>query len=176
MDLYDNPVILEKDCEDYPKSVRTTCGNYAIKYIPESGKFRNDKYPYVFINDMLPMRICVSGPRHLEHLAERIPEIGWILRNSNYSSGLFHWALWHPGLKIPFVFDVVKYCDKIERKAKAMGIPNTSTNEFKPLVNFGLGRSDSIGYLNGKKAWLPKANAYNKIIAEYMQRFEKDGE
>jgi len=179
VDLYEVPVRINPNCDDYPKSVRTTCGLYGIKYLPKGNGRRNPKCPYVFINDMLPMRICVSGPRHLEHLAREIPEIRWILRNSNYSPGLFHWALWHPGLKIPFCFDAVKYCDMLEKKAKDMGIPNTDTTDFKPLVTYEMGKKRSEEFFGKKRPWIAKgtnyATAFKNADKLYGNDF-KDGE
>lgn len=174
IDLNDEPVttnLLEGEC--YPKSVRSTCGQYAIKYLPKSDRARREKFPFVFINDMLPMRICVSGPAHLRALAGEIPEIGWILRNSNYESGLFHYAWIHPGLKIPFSINAAKYADKVCEKAKEMGI-DTTGNAFRPFVNFIAAKPVLEKMYGKKKEWKTSPLAYSKILAKAKDTFKDE--
>jgi hypothetical protein len=55
------------------------------------------------------------------------------MRNTNYSDDLFHVAKIHPGLMIPFTFNVVKYNDMILSKMNRYGI---NPLEHKPLVTF----------------------------------------
>lgn len=174
VDLNDEPITVDlSKCDSYPKSVRSTCGQYAIKYLPKASRSRNDKFPFVFINDMTPNRICVSGPAHLRAVGSRIPEVGWILRNSNYESGLFHYAWVHPGLKIPFSINAAKYADKVCEKARAMGI-DTSGNNYKPFVNFLTTQREMDAKYGNKKEWKTSPLAYTRILAEEMENHKDE--
>ena len=117
VDLNEVPVSIEALKSGDP-NVRLTTGIYSIDYVPKGALKSKPKYPYHIAQDLLNMRLVCSGPKHLRAIANRIPEVAWILRNSNFSNSLFGYAKMHPGMNIPFCLDFVAYGDMIQQKAK----------------------------------------------------------
>ncbi len=72
----------------------------------------------------------VSGPAHWHCLARRVPEFGWIDRNSTLTNRLFAIAKKHPGMNFYFTVDWVRYADMIEAKAAKAGLDI----DHKPFV------------------------------------------
>lgn len=171
INLNDNLVEIKPDSDDFPRDCRTTCGVYGLKYLPATDGRRNPRFPYVFINDLLPMRICVSGMKHLACLSREIPEIAWILRNSNFNPRLFYWCARHPGLKIPFSVNFAEYCNKLEAKAKAQGINTEKNTDFIPLVNYARSKVKMSELFGNKKEWVVRPTAYSKQLREGMDKF-----
>lgn len=158
--IYDNPVSL-KDFQALKPEIRATRGCYTIRYLPMADKKRNPKFPYLIGQDLVRIRVTVSGPSHWHTLCSRIPELGWLRRNSTFSDALFGIAKKHPGLLIRFGIDFAKYCDKIEKKAEELGIDI----DHKPLVMYQWGSKDAPqidGKLNPIKT---KADYLNEIEA-----------
>lgn len=131
VDLRDEPVSLDRFISFDP-NVKCTLGTYTIQYVPMHDAKRNPKFPFLIGQDLVRMRILCSGPAHWERLAERIPEIGWLNRNTNISRSLFGICKKHPGLCFRFSVDYPKYCDKIEARAAELGIDI----DHKPLVTY----------------------------------------
>lgn len=127
--LTDKPISL-KDFKSFDPDIRTTKGLYTIQYMPLGNSWRNPKFPYLIGQDLVRIRVTVSGPKHWGCLCQRIPELAWIKRNSTLTDELFAIAKKHPGLTIRFGIDFVKYCGKIEAKAEELGIDI----DHKPLV------------------------------------------
>lgn len=133
----DQPITL-KDFAQLKPNIRATHGFYTIQYIPAGSVKRNPKFPYLIGQDLVRIRVTVSGPAHWAKLCERIPELAWLKRNSTISSKLFSIAKKHPGLVLRFGIDFVKYCDKIESRASELGIDI----DHKPLVLYQWGAND----------------------------------
>lgn len=137
VDIYDSPITL-KDFRELKPNIRATRGAYTIQYIPAGSVKRNPKFPYLIGQDLVRIRVTVSGPKHWRALCSRIPELGWVNRNSTISDGLFGIAKKHPGLVLRFGIDFVKYCDKITSRASELGIDIDN----KPLVLYQWGAND----------------------------------
>ena len=135
--LDDQPITL-KDFAQLKPNIRATHGFYTIQYIPSGSIKRNPKFPYLIGQDLVRIRVTVSGPAHWAKLCERIPELAWLKRNSTISNKLFSIAKKHPGLVLRFGIDFVKYCDKIESRASELGIDI----DHKPLVLYQWGAND----------------------------------
>lgn len=137
VDIYDTPITLT-DFRELKPNIRATRGAYTIQYIPAGSVKRNPKFPYLIGQDLVRIRVTVSGPKHWRALCSRIPELDWINRNSTISDGLFGIAKKHPGLVLRFGIDFVKYCDKITNRASELGIDIDN----KPLVLYQWGAND----------------------------------
>lgn len=168
--------ITENDYYNAPKirpDIRTTSGIYYIKYVPRCDRWRVLAFPYVFVNDITNKRIVVSGPEHLKELAKQIPEIRFILDNSSYDDGLFKVADMHPGIKIPFCLDTVRYCDKILKNAKENGIDIQN----RPLVScIRNNDNEQLEYHELFKAgnsMLPGRHDYDTIVENMKNKFDK---
>lgn len=116
----------------FDSDIKFTKGLYSIQYLPASHKKRNPKFPYVIGQDLVRLRVTVSGPRHWGCLCQRIPELGWLDRNSTFKDEYFAIAKKHPGLVIKFGIDYSKYCAKIEERAEKEGIDI----DHKPLFTY----------------------------------------
>ena len=125
--------------KELKSNIRFTKGQYTIQYIPAGSYKRNPKFPYLIGQDLVRIRVTVSGPRHWGAMCDRIPELGWIKRNSTLTDEMFAIAKKHPGLVLRFGIDFVKYCTKIENRANELGIDI----DHKPLVVYQWG-ADSI--------------------------------
>lgn len=124
VDLNEEP-ICEKDLLTKTKFIVATKGNYAIAYNTIQKQIKNKSKPFFIYTDLLGFhKLCVSGPIHLRILSRKIPELAWLLRNTNFDFGLFALAKMHPGSQFDFTVNWVEYSDKINAKAKAMGINN----------------------------------------------------
>ena len=133
----DEPITL-RDFNLLKPNIRATHGFYTLQYIPAGSVKRNAKFPYLIGQDLVRLRVTVSGPKHWGALCSRIPELGWLKRNSTISDALFSVAKKHPGLVLRFGIDFVKYCDKITNRANELGIDIDN----KPLVMYQWGRDD----------------------------------
>ena len=117
-----------------------TRGQYTIQYIPAGSYKRNPKFPYLIGQDLVRIRVTVSGPAHWKRLSERIPELGWLDRNTQICTELFGIAKKHPGLVLRFGIDFVKYCNTIENRARELGIDI----DHKPLVMYQWGQNPPV--------------------------------
>ena len=133
----DQPITL-KDFAQLKPNIRATHGFYTLQYIPAGSVKRNPKFPYLIGQDLVRIRVTVSGPKHWGALCSRIPELGWLKRNSTISDALFSIAKKHPGLVLRFGIDFIKYCDKITNRANELGIDIDN----KPLVLYQWGAND----------------------------------
>ena len=151
--IYDQPISLA-DFKRLKPEIRATKGYYTIQYIPAGSMHRNPKFPYLIGQDLVRIRVTVSGPKHWSAMCDRIPELAWIKRNSTMTNELFRIAKMHPGLILRFGIDFPKYCTKITNRAKELGIDIDN----KPLVNYQWGR-DSVPHeeeiltMNSKKTY-----------------------
>ena len=135
VELHDKPVSIQ-DFYNFNPDIRATKGLYTIQYIPSSDVRRNPKFPYLIGQDLVRLRVTVSGPKHWNMICQRIPELDWIKRNSTFSNDFFAIAKKHPGLTLRFSIDFPKYCAKIEKQAEEQGIDI----DHKPLVVYQWGK------------------------------------
>jgi hypothetical protein len=129
--IEDKPISKQRFLQFDP-DIKFTKGLYTIQYIPKADFHRNPKFPYLIGQDLVRLRVTVSGPKHWGALCERIPELGWVNRNSTLNLEMFAIAKKHPGLVIRFGIDFVKYCRKIEAIAEKDGIDI----DHKPLFTY----------------------------------------
>ena len=129
--IEDKPVSRERLLR-FDSDIKITKGAYTIQYVPLSNKKRNPKFPYLIGQDLVRIRVTVSGPRHWGCLCKRIPELGWLRRNSTLRDEMFAIAKKHPGLILKFGIDYCKYCAIIEERAEKEGIDI----DHKPLFTY----------------------------------------
>ena len=172
VNIYDKPVSF-KDFASFDPDVRATSGFFTIRYIPKNHRDRVKNKPYVIGQDLIRLRVTVSGPKHWSALCNRIPELGWIRRNSTFKDELFPIAKMHPGLVIRFCLDVPKYCEKITSRANELGIDI----DHKPLVAFGCSGKDYTNVYSKKELSEPRTKEdYIEELAEAEQSVLNDEE
>ena len=138
--INDFPITLSDFRSLIRTDLRMTRGEYTIQYIPAGSYKRNPKFPYLIGQDLVRIRVTVSGPAHWKRLSERIPELGWIDRNTQISTELFGIAKKHPGLVLRFGLEFAKYCETIENRASELGIDI----DHKPLVMYQWGQNPPV--------------------------------
>lgn len=131
----DDTPISRDDFRRLDPRIRGTHGRYSLQYIPAGSPRRNPRFPYLIGQDLVRIRVTVSGPRHWGALCKRIPELDWVRRNSTMTDAMFAIAKKHPGLVLRFGIDFPKYCGKIESAAERLGIDI----DHKPLVTYQWG-------------------------------------
>lgn len=120
--LDDEPVSLHA-FTNFDPAVCATAGWYNIIYVPKSSKRYVKGKPYIIGQDLVRLRVTVSGYSHWCCLAKRIPELGWIKRwCPQLQAKLFGLAKRHPGMNFYFSPDWITYADMIMDKAKKQGI------------------------------------------------------
>lgn len=129
--IEDKPVTKQRFL-NLESDIKITKGLYSIQYIPLRSYKRNPKFPYLIGQDLVRLRVTVSGPRHWGCLCQRIPELGWIKRNSTLTDSMFAIAKKHPGTILKFGINFEKYCEKIESRAEKEGIDI----DHKPLFTY----------------------------------------
>lgn len=113
--------LYKEDVYDCNPNLRLTNGVYYIRYQSKGSKFRNPKRPFLILNDLVQFRVAVSGPKHFYAMSTQVPEMDWLIRNTNYTTALFIVAKQHPGLNVPFCMDVMKILNRANRQAKESG-------------------------------------------------------
>ena len=166
--IEDKPVSKERFLR-FDSDIKFTKGAYSIQYLPKHHATRIDKFPYIIGQDLVRLRVTVSGPRHWGCLCQRIPELGWIQRNSTFRDEFFAIAKKHPGLVIKFGVDFIKYCHKIEERAEKEGIDI----DHKPLFTYlwsekvrdELKQVDVSGWQKTKEDYLTELQEVEKLPA-----------
>lgn len=156
----DEPITLQ-DFKRLKPNIRATHGFYTLQYIPSGSVKRNPKFPYLIGQDLVRIRITVSGPAHWNMMCKRIPELAWLKRNSTMSAELFAIAKKHPGLVLRFGIDFVKYCNKIESRAEELGVDI----DHKPLVLYQWGAND-VPQVDGVLEPVRDKKYYADVLAE----------
>lgn len=142
--------------------VRSTRGEYFIKYEPDGAGQRNNAFPFVVGNDLIGFRFKVANSDHFKALADVFPEVAWLLRNTNYNPKLFSIAKKHPGMTVPFSVNFVEYVEKIDTSINRNEIdPNT----YKPLVTYRAPKR-LVNYNAIPFFYAPDRIAYAKKIIE----------
>ena len=162
VNIYDKPVSF-KDFVSHDPDVRATSGFFTIRYVPKNHRDRVKDKPYIIGQDLVRLRVTVSGPKHWGALCNRIPELAWIRRNTTFKENMFPIAKMHPGLVLRFTLDVPKYCEKITNRANELGIDI----DHKPLVAFGCSGEDYTDIYSKKELCEIRTKAdYLKELAE----------
>ncbi len=102
--------------------LRMTKGLYMIKYVPQHSRDFRKGRPYKIGQDLIRWDVRVSGPKEWKELCARIPEFGWIDRNSTLRTGLFKIAKQHPGMAFWFTVDWIRYRNKLVKQAKSASV------------------------------------------------------
>ena len=169
VELYDQPISL-KDFHNMKSTIRATSGKYTLQYIPNGSMKRNPKFPYLIGQDLVRIRVTVSGPKHWGALCGRIPELAWLNRNSTISRELFGIAKMHPGLVLRFGIKFVEYCDKITNRAKELGVDIDN----KPLVMYQWG-ADSVPQVeDGDLEPIKTKEDYITVLEEVNSHINKE--
>ena len=172
IDLQDKPVSAQNFKNKDP-NIRGTRGLYSIKYIPTTDKKYKEGLHYQIGQDLIRWRVLCSGYPMWKALAKRIPELGWIDRNSTLASGLFGIAKCHPGMTVWFTIDWITYADKIMAEAEKNGIDINR----KPLVAYKCSQSEYVNEFSGKElADIKEYNDYAAIYNKVRKEITKDGE
>lgn len=167
--LSENPVSI-KTFVNFDPDVRTTGGWYSIKYIPFNSKWRVPSRPYVIGQDLVRLRVTVSGPKHWHCLCKQIPELGWLDRNGTLSDYMFGIAKAHPGMGFYFTVDWEKYDKMIRRKAKERNIDIDN----HPFVTY-MTTEDELAELNSTYLLAPERGReeYEDIVRESNDNYGK---
>lgn len=132
----DNSPVRREDILDKGKQTRLTNGYYFIKYAPRNSYKGRQNPPYVFVCDMLRFTLRFRDSKHFEKAASVFPEVEWVIRNTNYTPGIFKWAVLHPGMLFPFSVNWDTYCREISNKAGVFDNNPNYMDQYKPLVTF----------------------------------------
>lgn len=162
VNLQDKPVSA-KNFESKDPNVRGTRGLYSIKYIPTTDFKYKEGLHYQIGQDLIRWKVLCSGYKMWKALASKIPELGWIDRNSTLSSKLFGIAKCHPGMTVWFTIDWIRYADKIIIEAEQQGIDIDN----KPLVAYKCSIEEYEDEYKGKE--LVDIKEYNDYAAIYNQ-------
>lgn len=117
--LDDKPVTWE-DIQSLNPVLRSTKGVYMIKYTPRRSKDRKKGRPWKIGQDLIRWDIRVSGLKHWNYLCDKIPELGWLRRNSTLTDRMFDLAVMHPGMSFWFSVDWVRYEEKLQAQSESV--------------------------------------------------------
>jgi len=167
VDIRDIPVSFETFISFDP-NVFMTNGCYSIRYVPKTDYRSVPGKPFVIGQDMVRLRVTVSGPDHWHKLSERIPELGWIERNTYITRRLFGIAKKHPGISFFFTVKWEEYADRISWNARQ----NRLDIDNKPFVSYKCSQKN-FANIYSKKQLAPKRTEldYAKEIWEVDQEF-----
>lgn len=97
------------EMKDFDPQVRVTRGLFSIKKLtPGDGKY-NPLRPYQIGQDIVRMKVAISGPKHWHALAEVVPELKWIEKYSTLTDDWFELLDLFPGTSFYFSVDWVQY-------------------------------------------------------------------
>lgn len=139
--LDDKPLTWEQIQNLDPK-IRSTKGLYMIKYTPIHSKDYRKGRAFKIGQDLIRWDIRVSGPKEWNALCDKIPEFGWLRRNSTLSDGMFRLAKLHPGMSFWFSVDWLRYEAKLNEQAGTVlenpfGARKASVEEYKKIKGNG---------------------------------------
>lgn len=157
LNLQDKPVDLAQ-LQALNPNLRTTKGLYMIKYTPLKSKDAKKGRPWKIGQDLIRWDIRVAGKSHFRILCDKVPELGWLRRNSTFSDKLFDISRDHPGMTFWFSVDWVRYVEKLQAQSSSV--------LRSPFVS----RKSSVeDYLENAKSLNDKAlllRCYNDILKE----------
>jgi len=162
--LYDKR-ITKKMIRSMDKNLRVTKGMFMIKYVPTTDKYYRKGRPFKFGQDLIRMRIYVSGPKEWHALCDKIPELDWIRRNSTFSDTMFTIAKEHPGMSFWFSLDWVRYYNMLKEQPLV-------TEEDKNIHAFGAYKCSAEEYRKHYKDKTATLRVLNDVLKE-VQEVEK---
>lgn len=170
--MKDEPVSIDS-FQDKDPDVRGTRGLYSIKYVPTTDTRYKEGLPFQIGQDLIRWRVFCSGYTMWKALAKRIPELGWLDRNSTLVPEMFIIASCHPGMTFWFTIDWVKYSQAIIQKAKEQGIDidNRSFVAYKCSLE-----KYETKYKGKELASKKEYHDYASIYNEVRKEMTKDGE
>ncbi len=115
--LDEKPVFIEQ-IRDLDPQVRSTKGFFLLKYLSKGNYDYLPGRPFRIGQDLMRWDVRVAGPNHFHALAKKIPELGWIERNTTISDKLFDIARRHPNMSFWFGVDWVAYEEKLQAQSK----------------------------------------------------------
>lgn len=161
--LHDEPVSLQS-FTNFDPNVCATAGWYNIIYVPKNSKRYVKGKPYIIGQDLVRLRVTVSGFAHWQCLGKRIPELAWIDRWCPLlTPELFGLAKRHPGMNFYFSPDWVAYAKLVTKKAEEQGIDIDNT----PFVTY-MTTVEKLAKLNETYLLAPK-----KTKSDYADQLEQ---
>lgn len=121
IDLRDEPISLET-FKNFDPNVRSTQGFYQITCLSKLSKRYVKGKPFFINQDLLRLSLHVQGKEDWHKLCKRIPELGWLERNSTLTDELFDVAAKHCGMGFIFTVKWTEYSDMINEKARKRGM------------------------------------------------------
>lgn len=112
INLFDLPV-KDSDILESNPDIRGTRFMYGLRYQPCMS--REGTADFVINADIIDTKekIRVHCFDQLKQMAKSIPEVAWLLRNTNLNDDLFAMAKININIRIPIAFDAVEYARKI---------------------------------------------------------------
>lgn len=124
------------EMKNFSRKFACTKGHYTLKKLTPDDPRYNPHTPYQIGQDMVLMKLCVSGPKHWKKLASEVPEFSFIYNNSTMTKDWFKVADIFPGIAIPFSVDPVKFLKAEESKAKPFLEACTNEEEKEDFVYY----------------------------------------
>lgn len=171
VNIHDEPICLDTVRSGDP-NIRATKSLYTIQYIPKASPVRSGKFCYLIGQDLVRMRVLVSCFKHWSALSRRVPELGWIDRNTNLGPDLFAMAKMHPGTIFRFTIEFGKYGNKILKKAQEKGIDIDN----KPFVTYAYSQDVYEKYKDKKFAPIRTKQDYLDEIEAAKAETENEDE
>lgn len=165
----DNSPVRRNDILDKGKQTRLTKGVYYIKYSPHNSYKGKENPPFVFVCDMLRFTLRFKNSKHFERASSVFPEVKWVIRNTNYTPGIFKWAVLHPGMLFPFSVNWDTYCREISNKAGVFDNAQNYFDQYKPLVTFKTNPENWQFKLDDCEYYNPYEAEYAKQLKEFKR-------
>ena len=173
--LDDKPVTWD-DIQNLNPVVRMTKGLYMIKYTPRHSKDRKKGRPWKIGQDLIRWDIRVSGKREWHELCKRIPELGWLERNSTLNDRMFDLAAMHAGMSFWFSVDWVGYEKKLNSYSDTVLKPffsrKASVEEYKAIAD----KNDKALMCRYFNDVLKEVNEAEKLPSVQEEMLAEDGE
>lgn len=131
VDLTDKPVNPDT-FQAFDPNVRATFGKFMLTFLNKNDRRVRRGRHFVLDQDLIRARIFFYNWGELMFIAERVPEVAWIVRNSTLTPELLELACQHVGVPFVFTIDWVRYAKKlreIEKDLKAPYVTYLTTKE-----------------------------------------------
>lgn len=172
VDLRSKPVSVESFKNKDP-NIRGTRGLYSIKFIPSTDFKYKEGLHFQIGQDLIRWKVLCSGYPMWKALAKRVPELGWLDKNTTLSPALFGIAQCHPGMTVWFTIDWEKYTDKVKEEA----VQENIDIDKRPLVAYKCSVEEYEQSYKGKeladiKQYNDYASVYNEVRKENFDHGE----
>ena len=134
----DEKPVFQDQVKNLDPMLRMTKGLVMIKYTPRGSKDYRVGRPFKIGQDLIRWDIRVSGPREWEMLAQRVPELKWLMRNTTLNREMFSLAAQHPGMTFWCNVDWPKYAKKLQEQCpeiseRPFACHKTSLKDYKEI-------------------------------------------